>query len=141
LATELAKRLGVPADGVRAELPFNEIACRLAEKGGLAQDLYLQVYQLLQTSPLKPSIALRQLAEVTDFQLVVTTAFDTAPETALQETRLVEVLSLSYAPNDVQDPPPSPLKALAQPVACARRDLCRLIYGWISSLLSRSKAR
>jgi hypothetical protein len=117
LATELAKRLGVPADGLPAELPLNEIACRLAEKGGFAQDLYLQLYQLLQKSPLRPSVALRQLAEVTDFQLFVTTAFDTALETALQETRLVEVLSLFYAPNDVQDPPPSPRKALAQPVA------------------------
>jgi hypothetical protein len=115
LATELAKRLGVSADELPAELPLNEIACRLADDGGLAQDLSLELYQLLQTSPLPPSVALRQLAEVTDFQLFVTTAFDTSLETALRETRLTEILSLSYAPNDIQDLP-GPRKALTQPV-------------------------
>jgi hypothetical protein len=115
LATELAKRLNVSADALPAELPLNEIACRLADKGGLAQDLSLELYQLLQASPLPPSAALRQLAAVTDLQLFVTTAFDTALETALGETRLAEVVSLSYAPNDIQDLP-GPHKTLTQPV-------------------------
>jgi hypothetical protein len=115
LAKELAERLGVSAEALPAELPLNEIAYRLAEKGGLAQNLSLELYQLLQTSPLPPSVALGQLAEVTDFQLFITTAFDTALEAALRKTRLAEILSLSYAPNDIQDLPGS-RKALAQPI-------------------------
>jgi hypothetical protein len=48
---------------------------------------------------------LRQLAQIRDFQLIITTAFDTTLELAITEARRVEVLSLSYAPNESQDLP------------------------------------
>jgi hypothetical protein len=58
---------------------------------------------------------LRLLAQITDFELLITTAFDTALEAAIRQARGKEPLSLSYSPNDVQDIP-GPSKTFRQPV-------------------------
>jgi TIR domain-containing protein/SIR2-like protein len=115
LARQLAARLRVSAEALPSDAPLNEIACRLVASGSSLQDLYVELYQLLQTSPLPPSEPLQQLAQITDFQILITTTFDTSLEAAIREARSVEALSLSYAPNDIQDLP-GPRKALTQPV-------------------------
>ena len=115
LARDLAKRLRVSAEALPSDAPLNEIAFRLAARDGSAQDLYLELYQLLRKSPIVPSEPLRQLAQITDFELLITTGFDTALEAAITHARSKEVLSLSYSPNDVQDVP-GPSKTFRQPV-------------------------
>jgi hypothetical protein len=115
LARQLAARLRVSAEGLPSDTPLNEIACRSVASGNSVQDLYVELYQLLQNSPLPPSEPLRQLAQITDFQILVTTTFDTSLEAAIAEVRAMEALSLSYAPNDIQDLS-GPRKALTQPV-------------------------
>src|SRR5438094_1500963 len=115
LARELAQQLEISAEQLPADDPLNEIAYRLARQGRSAQDLYLEIYRLLHKSPIAPTEPLRQLAQITDFQLFITTAFDTAIETAIRDARETETLSLSYAPNDVQDLPGA-RKSLTLPV-------------------------
>jgi hypothetical protein len=115
LARDLAKRLRVSAEALPPNAPLNEIACRLAACDGSAQDLYLELHQLLRKSPIVPSEPLRQLAQITQFELLITTGFDTALETAITRVRSKEVLSLSYSPNDVQDIT-GPSKTFRQPV-------------------------
>jgi hypothetical protein len=115
LGRDLAKRLKVSAEALPPDSPLNEIACRLAARDGSAQDLYLELYQLLRKSPIAPSEPLRQLAQITDFKLLITTGFDTALEAAIAQAWSQEALSLSYSPNDVQDVP-GQSKTFRQPV-------------------------
>jgi hypothetical protein len=105
LARELARRLRISAESLPPEGPLNEVACRLAARDGSVQDLYLELYQLLRKSAIAPSEPLRLLAQITDFELLITTAFDTALEAAITQARGKEPLSLSFSPNDVQDIP------------------------------------
>jgi hypothetical protein len=48
---------------------------------------------------------LRQLAEITDFNLFLTTGFDSLMESALAEIRKAEIQSLAYSPAERQDLP------------------------------------
>jgi hypothetical protein len=115
LARELARRLKVSAEALPPASPLNEIGFRLAARGGSAQDLYLELYQILKKIPIAPSEPLRQIAQITDFELLLTTGFDTSLEEAITQVRRKEVLSLSYSPSDVQDIP-GLRKTFRQPV-------------------------
>jgi hypothetical protein len=103
VAQAVADSLGLPAEGLSPDRPLNDLALRQIRSAGSAQDVYLGLYQVLQKHPLPPSESQRRLAEITDIQFFLTTGFDFSIETALREARGVEVQSLAYAPNDVQD--------------------------------------
>lgn len=107
--------LGVNVEKLSTETPLNDLALRQIAHAGSAQDIYLELYQYLQRHPLPPSPAQRLLAEISDFKFFVTTGIDFSLEAALREARACEILSLSYAPNDVQDISGG-LKALTQPL-------------------------
>ena len=54
---------------------------------------------------LRAPLPLRQLAEITDFNLFLTTSFDSFMESALNEIRKKEIESLTYSPTDRQGLP------------------------------------
>lgn len=115
LARQLAERFNVNPEGLNGSTAISEAAARCIHAGHPAQDIPLELYQLVEHARFEPSEPLRQIAEISDFNLIVTTALDTMLESALRETRGIEVTSLAYAPNDIQDLD-GPRKDFHQPV-------------------------
>ena len=107
LARELAKRLGLSGEILSTDAALTEVAWRF-ESIVLAdvyqtvsmQDLYFHLSKVMETFPVPLSDPLRQLAQITDFPLYITTAFDTSLESALMTARRAEPFSLGYVPND-----------------------------------------
>jgi hypothetical protein len=107
LARDLAKRLGVSDANLSADAALTEVAWRFEAvvltdvyRTVSMQDLYFHLSKVMETFPAQLSEPLRQLAQITDFPLYITTAFDTSLELALREANRSEPVSLGYIPND-----------------------------------------
>ncbi|MGB6449700.1 MAG: toll/interleukin-1 receptor domain-containing protein, partial [Steroidobacteraceae bacterium] len=96
----------------RADLPdrftLNDVVCLFLAARGRREEAYVRLRSILKDAPIEPPPALRHLAAITDFDLFVTTTFDSLLETAINLERFggspsTEVLS--YAPNRVTDLP------------------------------------
>ncbi|MGH8552527.1 MAG: hypothetical protein ACRERS_04460 [Methylococcales bacterium] len=88
LADRFAARLGLPAGAKEERLPLNDVVCRYVSSGrGTRQDLYPKIRAILREVPFSPPQALRQLAEISHFDLFVTTTVDSLMEKALNEVR------------------------------------------------------
>ncbi|MGH7944228.1 MAG: toll/interleukin-1 receptor domain-containing protein [Opitutaceae bacterium] len=88
LADRLAGRLGLPAGAKEERLPLNDVVCRYVSSGrGARQDLYPKIRAILREAPFAPPQSLRQLAEISHFDLFVTTTVDSLMEKALNEVR------------------------------------------------------
>jgi hypothetical protein len=117
IAQRLAKIYQVPDDGLPCARPLNAIVCRLLR---LRKDRYAvcdDIFQIMKDSSFQPGMALRQLAEITDFNLFVCTTFDSLLEKAINEARFKGApgtLSIAYSPKRVDDLPSSRDK-LARP--------------------------
>lgn len=118
LAGKLAARLGVNT----AELPqpptLNDVVCWFLSARGRREDTYARVRSILKEVEFEPPKAIRQLAEITDFNLYVSTTFDSFLEQAINARRFgggptTEVIS--YTPNRVADIP-SEIAELRRPV-------------------------
>jgi hypothetical protein len=108
MAERLASVLEVPASELPSPASLNDVACQyLARSDSNRNSIYTRLSIIVDEANayLRPPIALRQLAEITDFNLFLTTTFDSLMESALNEIRKKETQSLAYSPTERQDLP------------------------------------
>ncbi|MFL6592593.1 MAG: toll/interleukin-1 receptor domain-containing protein [Luteimonas sp.] len=108
LAEKLAARLAVDVEGLPEPLTLNDVMCCFLARHGRREEAYTRLRSILREVQFEPPQALRQLAQITDFDLFVTTTFDPLLEQALDLERhgghpSTEVIA--YAPNRVVDLP------------------------------------
>jgi hypothetical protein len=89
-------------------LSLNDVMCSYLGQRGRREEAYTRLRSIMREVQFEPPQALRQLAQITDFDLFVTTTFDPLLENALNQERFggqpsTEVVA--YAPNRVADLP------------------------------------
>lgn len=90
VALELAERLELPPEQVGREPSLNHVMCVYFEnlpQGETRTTPYTLVPDILRQARFEPPAPLRQLAEITDFTLFVTTTFDSLLADALNAVR------------------------------------------------------
>ncbi len=108
LAPHLAGRLGVPGDELPSEPNLNDVVVRFLARRGRREDAYTRLRTIMRETAFAPPLALRQLAGISDFDLYVTTTFDSLLEDALNTVRFTGLRStdvVAYSPNKVADLP------------------------------------
>jgi hypothetical protein len=108
LAEKLAGRLSVDVEGLPRPLTLNDVVCCYLGERGRREEAYTRLRSIMRETQLAPPPALRQLSQITDFDLFVTTTFDPLLEQALNLERfggqpIADVIA--YAPNRVADLP------------------------------------
>jgi hypothetical protein len=108
LAEKLATRLAVDTAALPQPLTLNDVMCSYLGQRGRREEAYTRLRSIMREVQFEPPQALRQLAQITDFDLFVTTTFDPLLENALNSERFggqpsTEVIA--YAPNRVADLP------------------------------------
>jgi hypothetical protein len=87
---------------------LNDVVCWFLSTHGRREDTYTRMRSVLREATFAPPLALRQLAQITDFDLFVTTTFDSLLEQAINAERFGGAQSaeaIAYAPNRVADLP------------------------------------
>jgi len=106
VAERLARKLRIAATPPGETL--NEVVLAYLHADGDRRRLYRFVNEIVQEMELAPPPMLKQLAEIGQFNLFVTTGFDTLLEVALDQVRfggVPQTRSIAYAPNNKQDLP------------------------------------
>ena len=108
LAEKLAGRLSVDPVGLPQPLTLNDVVCAYLGQRGRREEAYTRLRSIMREVEFEPPQALRQLAQITDFDLFITTTFDPLLEKAVNLERYggqstTEVIA--YAPNRVADLP------------------------------------
>ena len=108
LAEKLAAKLSVDPAGLPQPLTLNDVVCSYLGQRGRREEAYTRLRSIMREVQIAPPMALRQLAQITDFDLFVTTTFDPLLEQAVNLERFggqphAEVIA--YAPNRVSDLP------------------------------------
>ncbi len=108
LAEKLATHLSVDPVGLPQPLTLNDVICSHLGQHGRREEAYTRLRSIMREVRFEPPQALRQLAQITDFGLFVTTTFDPLLENAINAERYegqpgTEVIA--YAPNRVADLP------------------------------------
>ncbi len=108
LAEKLAARLSVDTSGLPLPLTLNDVVCLYLGQRGRREEAYTRLRSIMREVEFDPPPALRQLTQITDFDLFVTTTFDPLLERAVNLERYggqstAEVIA--YAPNRVADLP------------------------------------
>jgi len=108
LAEKLAARLAVDTSALPQPLTLNDVMCSYLGQRGRREEAYTRLRSIMREVQFEPPQALRQLAQISDFDLFVTTTFDPLLENALNLERFggqpsTEVIA--YAPNRVADLP------------------------------------
>ena len=108
LAEKLAARLSVATAGLPLPLTLNDVVCLYLGQRGRREEVYTRLRSIMREVQFEPPEALRQLTQITDFDLFVTTTFDPLLERAVNLERYggqpsAEVIA--YAPNRVADLP------------------------------------
>jgi hypothetical protein len=108
LAEKLAAKLSVDPTVLPQPLTLNDVVCAYLGQRGRREEAYTRLRSIMREVEFEPPLALRQLAEITDFDLFVTTTFDPLLEKAVNAVRYggqptTEVIA--YAPNRVADLP------------------------------------
>lgn len=108
LAEKLAARLNVNVAALARPLVLNDVVCAYLANHGRREEAYTRLRTIMREAAFAPPAPLRQLAEITDFNLYVTTTFDPLLELAVNLVRfngLPNAEVLAYAPNRVVDLP------------------------------------
>jgi hypothetical protein len=108
LAEKLAARLQVDPRDLPQPLTLNDVVCAYLGQRGRREEAYTRLRSIMREVDFEPPLALRQLTQITDFDLFVTTTFDPLLERAVNLERyggqpMAEVIA--YAPNRVADLP------------------------------------
>ncbi len=106
LAEKLAAKLDVDTARLPQPYTLNDVVCWHLAARGRREDTYTKMRGILRDANFAPPKALRQLAQIADFDLFVSTTFDPFLENAINAERFggaqtTEVVS--YAPNRVAD--------------------------------------
>src|SRR5688572_30478846 len=105
VARQLAARFSLAVDQWEEEPTLNRVICELMSTRR-REALYVAIRDIMKSATFATPEPLRQLAEIRDFQLFVSTTFDSLLEQALNEVRFggrPQTESISYAPNNIQD--------------------------------------
>ena len=108
LAEKLAAKLSVDIVGLPQPLTLNDVMCCYLGQRGRREEAYTRLRSIMREVEFAPPLALRQLAQITDFDLFVTTTFDPLLENAINLERHGGANSaevIAYAPNRVVDLP------------------------------------
>src|ERR1700729_2439172 len=108
VAEKLAGRLNVDVSALPQPYTLNDVVCWFLAARGRREEAYVRVRSIIKDANFAPPEALRRLAAITDFDLFVSTTFDSLLEQAINAERFggapnTEVLS--YSPNRVTDLP------------------------------------
>ena len=118
MAEKLAVKLGVDTSRLPDAYNLNDVVCWFLSTHGRREETYTRMRSVLREAAFAPPVALRQLAQITDFDLFVTTTFDSLLEQAINAERFGGAQSaeaVAYAPNRVADLP-SEREQLQRPV-------------------------
>jgi hypothetical protein len=118
MAERLAAKLNVDLTQLPAQYNLNDVVCWFLSARGRREDTYTRMRSVLREANFEPPAALRKLAQISDFDLFVTTTFDPLLEQAVNRERFDGAQSteiLAYAPNRVADLP-SEREQLQRPV-------------------------
>ena len=118
IAEKLAVKLSVDTSRLPQPYTLNDVVCWFLSSHGRREEAYTRVRSILRDANFTPPLALRQLAQITDFDLYVTTTFDPLLEQAVNGERFGGAQStevIAYAPNRVADLP-SEREKLQRPV-------------------------
>ncbi len=108
VAEKLAGKLGVDVAPLPKPCTLNDVVCSFLAARGRREEAYTRVRSILRDANFRPPKALRQLAQITDFDLFVTTTFDPLLEQAINDERFGGAQSaevVAYSPNRVADLP------------------------------------
>jgi hypothetical protein len=108
VAEKLAARLNVDTSDLPQPYTLNDVVCWFLAARGRREEAYTRVRSILRDANFAPPLALRQLAQITDFDLFVTTTFDPLLESAVNLERFQGAQStevIAYCPNRVADLP------------------------------------
>jgi len=108
LAEKLAAKLSVDPSVLPQPLTLNDVVCAYLGQRGRREEAYTRLRSIMREVEFEPPLALRQLAQITDFDLFITTTFDPLLEKAVNAERYggqptADVIA--YAPNRVADLP------------------------------------
>jgi len=106
LAQKLAAKLNVDTQRLPQPYSLNDVVCWHAASHGRREEAYTRLRSILREATFAPPRALKQLADITDFDLFVSTTFDSYLEQAINEARFGGAQStevISYAPNRIAD--------------------------------------
>ncbi len=108
VAEKLAGKLNVDTKELPQPYNLNDVVCSFLASRGRREEAYTRVRSILRDATFQPPLALRQLAQITDFDLFVTTTFDPLLESAVNQERFQGAQStevIAYSPNRVADLP------------------------------------
>jgi hypothetical protein len=108
LAEKLAARLNVNLAELPQPATLNDVVCWFLAARGRREEAYARLRSILRETNFAPPIALRQLAQITDFDLFVTTTFDPLLEQAVNAERFAGASGtevIAYSPSRVADLP------------------------------------
>jgi hypothetical protein len=106
VAEKLAGKLGVDVGALPQPYTLNDVVCWYLATRGRREEVYTRIRSLFRDASFEPPLVLRQLAQITDFDLFVTTTFDPLLEQAINAERFGGAQStevIAYAPNRVTD--------------------------------------
>ena len=108
LAEKLAARLNVDPAPLAKPLTLNDVVCSYLAHHGRREEAYTRLRTIMRESAFAPPLPLRQLAEITDFNLYISMTFDPLLEQAVNQVRFGGAANtevIAYAPNRVVDLP------------------------------------
>jgi len=108
LAEKLAARLSVDISALPQPLQLNDVVCGYLTAHGRREEAYTRLRTIMREAAFAPPLPLRQLAQITDFNLYVSTTFDPLMEQAVNLERFGGTANtevIAYAPNRVADLP------------------------------------
>jgi len=108
LAEKLAAKLSVDPGVLPQPLTLNDVICAYLGQRGRREEVYTRLRSIMREVEFEPPLALRQLAQITDFDLFITTTFDPLLEKAVNAERYGGQSTadvIAYAPNRVADLP------------------------------------
>jgi hypothetical protein len=106
IAEKLVPRLGLPQDALPPAPTLNDVVSLYLRSNGRRGAVYPSIRDIVREAAFTPPKVLRQLAEISHFNLFVTTAFDGLLEAAINDVRFggkKGTQTVAYAPNNVQD--------------------------------------
>jgi hypothetical protein len=107
-AEKLALRLSVDPAQLPQQYNLNDVVCMFLASRGRREEAYVRLRSIIREANFAPPRALQRLARITDFDVFVTTTFDSLLEQAINTERFGGNAStdvVAYAPNRVADLP------------------------------------
>jgi hypothetical protein len=108
LAEKLAARLNLNVGALPGPCSLNDVVSLFLSQRGRREDAYTRLRSILREATFATPTALRLLAQITDFDLFVTTTFDSLLEQAINDERFggaAHTDVIAYSPNRVTDLP------------------------------------